>query len=170
MPEPWIAPSATVVGDVTLGPGTSIWFGAVVRADQESITIGARTNVQDNSVLHADPGFPLVLHDDVSVGHAAVLHGCTVEDGVLVGMGAVVLNGAHLGAGSTVAAGAVVPAGMVVPPGSLVAGVPAKVLRALTPEAVAANRANAGTYVVLAAGHRDGRYPAYGAASTSASS
>jgi len=147
------------MGDVHLGPRSSIWFGAVVRADQESISIGARTNVQDNAVLHADPGFPLQVGADVSIGHSAVCHGCTLEDGVLVGMGAVVMNGAIIGAGSTVAAGAVVPAGMKVPAGSLVAGVPAKVMRELAPEEIAGNRKNAHTYVALAADHRAGRFP-----------
>lgn len=157
--QPWIADSARVLGDVRLAPQTSIWFGAVVRADQETITIGARSNVQDNAVLHADPGYPLLIGSDVSIGHAAVCHGCTLEDGVLVGMGAVVLNGAVIGQGSTVAAGAVVPAGMEVPAGMLVAGVPAKVLRELTPDAVTGNRENALTYVALAAEHRVGGFP-----------
>jgi len=147
------------MGDVHLGPRSSIWFGAVVRGDRESISVGPRSNVQDNAVLHADPGFPLHVGTDVSIGHSAVCHGCTLEDGVLVGMGAVVMNGAIIGAGSTVAAGAVVPAGMNVPAGSLVAGVPAKVLRELTSEAIAGNRQNARTYVALAADHRAGRFP-----------
>jgi carbonic anhydrase/acetyltransferase-like protein (isoleucine patch superfamily) len=157
--QSWIADSARVMGDVRLAPGSSVWFGAVIRADQSSISIGARSNVQDNAVLHADPGFPLQVGADVSIGHSAVCHGCTIEDGVLIGMGSVVMNGAVVGAGSTVAAGAVVPSGMQVPAGSLVAGVPAKVLRELTPEAVAGNRANAVTYVALAAKHREGHYP-----------
>jgi carbonic anhydrase/acetyltransferase-like protein (isoleucine patch superfamily) len=149
--QPWIADSARVMGDVHLGPGSSVWFGAVIRADQASISVGARSNVQDNAVLHADPGYPLQVGSDVSIGHSAVCHGCTIEDGVLIGMGSVVMNGAVVGSGSTVAAGAVVPAGMKVPAGSLVAGVPAKVVRELSPEAVAGNRENALTYVALAA-------------------
>jgi carbonic anhydrase/acetyltransferase-like protein (isoleucine patch superfamily) len=157
--QPWIADSARVLGDVRLAPEASIWFGAVVRADQESITIGARSNVQDNAVLHADPGFPLRIGADVSIGHAAICHGGTIEDGVLIGMGAVVMNGAVIGQGSTVAAGAVVPAGMQVPPRTLVAGVPAKALRELTPDEVIANRKNALTYAALAAKHRAGRFP-----------
>jgi carbonic anhydrase/acetyltransferase-like protein (isoleucine patch superfamily) len=156
--QPWVADSARVFGDVHLGPGSSVWFGAVVRADQETISVGARSNVQDNAVLHADPGYRLQVGSDVSIGHAAVCHGCTIEDGVLIGMGAVVMNGAVIGQGSTVAAGAVVPAGMQVPQGTLVAGVPAKVLRELTPEAANANRENAVTYVALAAEHRAGRF------------
>lgn len=156
--QTWIADSARVLGDVRLAPGASIWFGAVVRADQEWISVGPRSNVQDNAVLHADPGYPLQIGADVSIGHAAVCHGCTIEAGVLIGMGAVVMNGAIIGEGSTVAAGAVVPAGMQVPAGTLVAGVPAKVLRELTPEAVVGNRDNAHTYVALAAEHRSGRF------------
>jgi len=156
--RPWIADSARVVGDVHLALGVSVWFGAVIRADQESITVGARSNVQDNAVLHADPGFPVRIGADVSIGHVAICHGCTIEDGVLVGMGAVVMNGAVIGEGSIVAAGAVVTAGMQVPPATLVAGVPAKVLRELTDEAAMGNRENALTYVALAANHRDGRF------------
>ena len=165
--QPWIADSARVMGDVHLAPHSSIWFGAVVRGDRESITIGPRSNVQDNAVLHADPGFPLQVGADVSIGHSAVCHGCTLEDGVLVGMGSVVMNGSIIGAGSTVAAGAVVPAGMKVPAGSLVAGVPAKVLRELTSAAITGNRENALTYVALAAEHRAGRFPVRPAATDS---
>jgi carbonic anhydrase/acetyltransferase-like protein (isoleucine patch superfamily) len=157
--EPWIADSARVMGDVWLGPRSSVWFGAVIRADQSSIRIGAGSNVQDNAVLHADPGYPLQVGADVSIGHSSVCHGCTIEDGALIGMGSVVMNGAVVGAGSTIAAGAVVPSGMQVPAGSLVAGVPAKVLRELTPESVAANLATAVTYVALAARHRGGHFP-----------
>ncbi len=163
MPGPWIAPNATVVGDVRLGDDASVWYGAVVRADLAPITVGAGSNIQDNAVLHADPGFALVIEDGVSVGHGAVLHGCTIGAGALVGMGAVVMNGAVIGAGSTVAAGAVVPAGTVVPPASLVAGVPGRVRRELTSEDVEGNRLNAQVYVDLAHRHRDGAYPAYGA-------
>jgi carbonic anhydrase/acetyltransferase-like protein (isoleucine patch superfamily) len=161
--QPWIADSARVMGDVWLGPGSSVWFGAVIRGDQASIHVGAGSNVQDNAVLHADPGYPLQVGADVSIGHSAICHGCTIEDGVLIGMGSVVMNGAVIGAGSTIAAGAVVTSGMQVPAGSLVAGVPAKVLRDLTPESVAENRANAVTYVVLAAKHRAGHFPVHNA-------
>jgi carbonic anhydrase/acetyltransferase-like protein (isoleucine patch superfamily) len=157
--QPWIADTARVMGDVWLAPGTNVWFGAVIRADQSSIRVGARSNVQDNAVLHADPGYPLQVGADVSIGHSAVCHGCTIEDGVLIGMGSVVMNGAVVGAGSTIAAGAVVTTGMHVPAGSLVAGVPAKILRELTPESIAENRANAATYVALAAEHRAGHFP-----------
>jgi carbonic anhydrase/acetyltransferase-like protein (isoleucine patch superfamily) len=154
-PSAWLAPTATLVGDVTVGPRSSIWYSAVLRADQDAITLGARSNVQDGSVLHTDPGFVLRVGDGVSVGHRAVLHGCTVEDDVLVGMGAVVMNGAVIGAGSLVAAGTVVLAGTQVPAGSLVAGLPGKVRRALTDDERAAVRRNADHYVGLAARHAE---------------
>ena len=124
-----IAPGATVVGQVRLGARSSVWFGAVIRGDTESIEVGADTNVQDLAILHADPGRPCRLGDRVTVGHAAVVHGATVEDDCLIGIRAVVLNGAHLGAGTLVAAGAVIPEGMVVPAGSVVMGVPGKIVR-----------------------------------------
>jgi carbonic anhydrase/acetyltransferase-like protein (isoleucine patch superfamily) len=157
--QPWIADSARIMGEVHLAPASSVWFGAVIRADGAPASLGARSNVQDGAVLHTDPGHPLHIGADVSIGHAAVCHGCTIEDGALIGMGAVVMNGAVVGAGSTIAAGAVVTSGMAVPAGSLVAGVPAVVLRALTADAIEANRLNADTYVRLAAEHRAGRYP-----------
>jgi len=149
----WVADNATVLGDVVLGPGSGVWFGAVVRADTASIRVGRDTNVQDNCVLHADPGAPLAVGDRVSIGHTAVLHGCTVESDVLVGMGAIVMNHARIGSGSLVAAGALVLEGTDVPPGSLVAGVPAKVRRPLTEEESAHVRLNAEHYVALARQH-----------------
>lgn len=145
-PTSWLAPTATVIGDAVVGDGASIWFGAVVRADGARITVGAGSNVQDNCVFHADPGFPLTLVADVAVGHGAVLHGCTIEAGVLVGMGAVVMNGAHIGSGSIIAAGAVVLEGTRVPERSLVAGVPAKVRRETTDEEVASIARNVAGY------------------------
>ncbi|MCM2577400.1 gamma carbonic anhydrase family protein [Streptomyces meridianus] len=152
-PEAFAAPTAVVVGDVTLGAGSSVWYHAVLRGDGDSITLGSQSNVQDNCTVHADPGFPVVVGDRVSVGHNAVLHGCTVEDDVLVGMGATVLNGARIGTGSLIAAQALVPQGMEVPPGSLVAGVPAKVRRELTAEERAGLELNAAVYVELAGKH-----------------
>jgi carbonic anhydrase/acetyltransferase-like protein (isoleucine patch superfamily) len=133
-PEAWAAPGATIVGSVRLSAGASVWYGCVLRGDTEDISIGAGSNIQDGCVVHADPGFPTVVGTGVSVGHRAVLHGCTVEDDALIGMGAVVLNGARIGAGSLVAAGAVVLEGTVIPPGSLAAGLPARVRRDLTEE------------------------------------
>jgi carbonic anhydrase/acetyltransferase-like protein (isoleucine patch superfamily) len=149
----WVAPNATVVGDVTIGAEVGIWYAAVVRGDTGSISIGARSNIQDNCSLHADPGSPLRVGERVSVGHNATLHGCTVGDDALIGMGSRVLNGAVIGAGSLVAAGAVVPAGMQVPAGSLVAGVPAKVRRELTDEERRGIESNGSLYVDLAAIH-----------------
>ncbi|WP_285248325.1 gamma carbonic anhydrase family protein [Pseudarthrobacter sp. efr-133-R2A-89] len=151
----FIAPSASIIGNATLAADSSAFYGVSVRADTAAITVGAGSNLQDNVVLHADPGFPCTVGERVSVGHAAVVHGCTVEDDCLIGMGATVLNGAVIGAGSLVAAGAVVLEGTVVPPRSLIAGVPAKVRRELTEEEFDGVRANAARYVELAAQHRE---------------
>ncbi len=128
-PSAFIAPGATVLGDVTVGEESSIWFGAVIRGDCEAIRIGRRTNIQDLCMLHADPGFPCTLGDGVTVGHGAIVHGATVEDDVLIGMKAVVMNGAKIGRGSIVAVGAIVPEGMEIPPGSIAMGQPARVRR-----------------------------------------
>jgi carbonic anhydrase/acetyltransferase-like protein (isoleucine patch superfamily) len=154
-PEAFVAPTSSVIGDVTLHAGTSVWYGAVLRGDVERITVGAGSNVQDNCTLHADPGFPVTVGERVSIGHNAVVHGATVEDDCLIGMGATVLNGAVIGAGSLVAAQALVPQGMRVPPGSLVAGVPAKVRRELTAEELKGIRLNGDVYTGLARSHRD---------------
>ena len=150
----WIAPTATVIGAVTIGPRTGVFYGAVVRGDTSWIAIGAGSNLQDGVVVHADPDFPATVGSGVSVGHAAVLHGCTVEDDCLIGMGAVVLNGAVIGRESMVAAGAVVLEGARIPAGSLVAGIPGKVRRELTPDERSAVVRNASHYVDLAAAHR----------------
>ncbi|HSV68219.1 MAG TPA: gamma carbonic anhydrase family protein [Mycobacteriales bacterium] len=131
-PDAWLAPTAVVVGRVWIGPGSSVWYGAVLRAEDADVVLGAGCNVQDCSVLHADPGFPCVLGDRVSLGHRAVVHGARIDDDVLVGMGAVVLNGGRVGSWSVVAAGAVLRPGFEVPAGVLVAGVPAKVVRPVT--------------------------------------
>ena len=151
----WAAPNATLIGKVTLAEDSSVFYSAVLRGDMEAITIGERSNIQDGCVVHTDPGHPVVVGAGVSVGHRAVLHGCTIEDDALIGMGAVVLNGAVVGVGSLVAAGAVVTEGMQIPPGSLVAGVPAKVRKQLDEDALEALRQNARTYVGLAAQHRE---------------
>jgi carbonic anhydrase/acetyltransferase-like protein (isoleucine patch superfamily) len=144
--DAWIAPNASLVGKVRIGAESSVWFSAVLRGDGDSIEIGARSNIQDGCVVHADPGFPARLGEEVSIGHNAVVHGCVVEDGCLIGMGAVVMNGARIGRGSLVAAGTVVLEGTQVPPGSLVAGVPGKVRRELTDEEVEGLRGNAQRY------------------------
>jgi carbonic anhydrase/acetyltransferase-like protein (isoleucine patch superfamily) len=149
----WIAPTATVAGDVSIGAGTGVFYGAVIRADRENITVGPGSNVQDAAVVHADPGFPARIGAAVSIGHGAVLHGCTVEDGCLIGMNATVLNGAVIGAGSLVAANALVLEGTVVPAGSLVAGIPAKVRRPLTTDEVEHCCTNAETYETLTIEH-----------------
>ena len=128
----FIAPGAVVLGDVTIGPESSVWFQAVIRGDTEMIRIGQQTNIQDACVLHADPGFPCLLGDRVTVGHAAIVHGAVVDDDVMIGMRAVVMNGARIGSGSIVAAGAVVTEGMQALPGSVVMGLPGKVVRMAT--------------------------------------
>src|SRR6185436_211550 len=130
----YIDPGAHVIGDVEIGERSSIWPTAVLRGDIEPIRIGVETNIQDGTVVHTDKGFPAIIGDRVSVGHAVVLHGCTVEENSLIGMGARVLNGAKIGRGAVVAAGSLVPEGMEVPPDTLVMGAPAKPRRAVTAE------------------------------------
>ena len=154
-PSAWVADSATVIGRVTLGPGASVWFGAVLRADNEPIVIGARSNVQENAVLHTDPGRPLTIGEDVTIGHQAMVHGCTVGDGSLIGIQAVLLNGAVIGSGSIVGAGAVVTEDTVFAPGSLVVGMPATVKRALGPAQIEALRATAAGYAARARRYRE---------------
>ncbi|MGI9127923.1 MAG: gamma carbonic anhydrase family protein [Roseomonas sp.] len=130
----WIAPDAQVVGHVILEEDVGIWFGAAIRGDNEPIRIGARSNIQEGAVLHSDMGFPLTIGADVTIGHRAILHGCTIGDGALIGMGATVMNGARIGAGSIIGACALVTEGKEIPEGSLVMGAPAKVIRALDAE------------------------------------
>lgn len=145
----WVHPSATLIGDVTLADDVSVWPGAVLRGDRDAIVVGVESNVQDGAVLHCDPGMPCRIGARVTIGHRAVVHGCTVEDGALVGIGAIVLNGAVVGAGSLVAAGAVVGEGQVIPPDSLVVGVPARVVKALSDAQRARVRGGVATYVRL---------------------
>ncbi|MFD7495326.1 gamma carbonic anhydrase family protein [Streptomyces sp. NPDC059832] len=152
--DAFTAPTSVVIGEITMAAGSSVWYHAVLRADCGPIVIGSDSNIQDNCSVHVDPGFPVTVGERVSVGHNAVLHGCTIEDDVLVGMGSTILNGAHIGAGSLIAAQALVPQGMRVPPGSLVAGVPAKVKRQLTEEELEGIKFNAVGYVELAKAHR----------------
>ncbi len=153
-PSAWVAESAQVIGRVRLAEGASVWYGAVLRGDNEWITVGARSNVQDDAVLHTDRGFPLTLGEDVSVGHQAMLHGCTVGDGTLIGIQAVVLNGARIGRNCLVGAGALVTEGKEFPDGSLILGVPAKVVRAVSPEQIESNRSAALHYIDNATRHR----------------
>ena len=150
-PTAWVAPGAVVRGDVTIAEQANIWYNAVLRGDQETITIGKASNVQDCCILHGDAGENVVVGEYVTVGHGAILHGCTVEDKCLIGMNAVVLDKAVIGAGSIVGAGAVVAAGTIVPPRSLVVGIPGKVKRTLTDEDVAHSVANAESYLGLMA-------------------
>ena len=153
-PTAWVAEEAQVIGRVRLGAQASVWFGAVLRGDSAPITLGARSNVQDNSVLHVDLGMPLVLGEDVTIGHQVVLHGCTIGDGSLVGIQAVVLNGARIGRNCLVGAGSVVTEGKEFPDGSLIMGAPAKVVRELSPEQMERLRMSAAHYVEQAQRYR----------------
>ncbi|MGE5289326.1 MAG: gamma carbonic anhydrase family protein [Micromonosporaceae bacterium] len=165
-PDAWVAPGAIVVGRVSIGPAASVWYGSVLRADDDDIVVGADCNIQDQCCLHVDPGEPAILEDRVTIGHRAVVHGAYVEAGALIGIGAIVLGGCRIGAGSLVAAGAVVTPGTRVPGGVLVAGVPAKIRRELTD---ADRQSFAGTperYVRRAARHKGATWrqaPASGA-------
>lgn len=131
-PQSWIAPTATVIGNVRLQANASVWFGAVLRGDNELIDIGENSNVQDGAVMHTDPGSPLTLGKNVTIGHNAMLHGCTVDDGSLIGINAVILNGARIGKHCIIGANALIGEGKVIPDGSLVMGSPGKVVRELT--------------------------------------
>ena len=133
----WVADSAQVIGNVELGEEASVWFGTVIRGDVDAITIGRGSNIQDASVLHCDAGKPLVIGEDVTVGHKVMLHGCTIGDGSLIGIGAIVLNGARIGKHCLVGAGSLVTEGKEFPDGSMIMGTPAKVVRALSPEQIA---------------------------------
>jgi carbonic anhydrase/acetyltransferase-like protein (isoleucine patch superfamily) len=150
----WIAPNATVIGDVELGENCSVWFGAVIRGDTEWIRIGSRSNVQDLVCMHADQGVPCTIGEDTTIGHSAVVHGATVGNNVLVGIRAVILNGAVIGDNSLIAAGAVVLEGQQIPPGSLVAGIPARIIRELTDVDIARIHHAAQHYTQAAAAFR----------------
>jgi len=150
----WVADSATVVGDVALGPDASVWFGTVIRGDSDHIAIGRRSNIQDACVLHADPGFPLTLGDNVSVGHQVMLHGCSVGDGSLIGIQSVILNGARIGRNCLVGAGSLVTEGKEFPDGSMILGSPAKVVRQLSAEQIEGLQRIADGYVEKARHYR----------------
>jgi carbonic anhydrase/acetyltransferase-like protein (isoleucine patch superfamily) len=151
----WVADTALVIGDVTLGDNASVWYGTVVRGDGEKIRIGRNTNIQDNSVIHVETGtFPTIVGDDVTVGHAVVLHGCTIRNGALIGIGAIVLNGAEVGEGSLIAAGSLVSPGTKIPPGVLALGAPCRVKRELTEAEKQELRESPPHYVQLAREHR----------------
>ncbi|MBF8186567.1 gamma carbonic anhydrase family protein [Nonomuraea sp. K274] len=153
-PEAYIAPGAVVVGRVKIGRASSIWYGSVLRADDERIEIGEECNVQDLSCLHSDPGEPAILEDRVSLGHKAMVHGAHIETGTLIGIGAIVLGGARVGAGTLVAAGALVGPGKKIPSGVLVAGVPGKIVRELTDDDRASFARTPDNYVAKALRHR----------------
>lgn len=159
-PTAFVAPGAWVMGDVTLGPRASVWYGTVLRGDMDRIVVGADSNLQDGVVVHVDEGLPALIGARVGVGHRAVIHGCTVEDDCLVGMGSVLLNGAVIGSGSVVAAGAVVREGLVVPAGSLVMGVPGRVVRPVDAALRERVRGTVEHYLALARRHRTGAFPA----------
>jgi carbonic anhydrase/acetyltransferase-like protein (isoleucine patch superfamily) len=156
----FVAPNATVVGDVILGDEVSIWFGAVLRGDVERLTIGRLSNVQDNSVLHSDPGSPLTLGESVTVGHAVILHGCTIGDGSLIGMGASILNDARIGRNCLVGANALITEGKEYADGMLIVGAPARAIRALTAEELARMAGSAGRYVERGRVYRQALRPA----------
>ena len=153
--ETFVAEDATVIGDVTLAQGTSVWPQAVLRGDNASIRIGQYSNVQEGAVLHADPGYALTVGEGVTIGHQAMLHGCSIGDGALIGIQAVVLNGAIIGKNCLVGAGAIVTEGKVFPDNSLILGAPAKVVRELTPEAITDMHCNARDYAVKGQDYRE---------------
>jgi carbonic anhydrase/acetyltransferase-like protein (isoleucine patch superfamily) len=153
-PQAWVAPGAVLVGSVSLGRGASVWYGSVLRADEDEIVVGADCNIQDLCCLHVDAGQPVVLEDRVSLGHKAMVHGAHIGTGSLIGIGAIVLGGARIGAGTLVAAGAVVPPGREIPAGVLVAGVPARIVRELTDADRAVFAQTADGYVRRAQRHR----------------
>ena len=142
-----MAPDAAVIGKIVLGEEASVWFGAVLRGDNEPITIGARTNIQDLTVIHTDPGLPVTIGADCTVGHRAIIHGCTIGDNSLIGMGAIVLNGAAIGNNCLIGAGALVPENKTIPDNSLVIGMPGKVVREIDAAGEASLRQSAATYV-----------------------
>ncbi|WP_108501163.1 gamma carbonic anhydrase family protein [Paracoccus indicus] len=152
----WVAPDAQVMGNVVLEDEASVWFGAVLRGDNEEIRVSAGSNVQDLSCLHTDPGHPLRIGRDCTIGHRAMLHGCTIGDGALIGMGATVLNGATIGEGALIGAGALIAEGKDIPAGALVMGAPGKMIRMLDDDAIAGLRASAARYRANAVRFRDG--------------
>ena len=144
--DAWIAPGCHVIGKITLDAKASVWFGSTLRGDNEMITVGAGSNVQENCILHTDIGFPLTIGAGCTIGHKAMLHGCSIGDNTLIGMGATVLNGAEIGKNCLIGAGALIPEGRVIPPGSLVMGMPGKVVRELDEKAIEGLRASARHY------------------------
>jgi carbonic anhydrase/acetyltransferase-like protein (isoleucine patch superfamily) len=158
-PTAFVAPTAAVMGDVTLGEDASVWYGAVLRGDMAPIIVGAQSNIQDGTIVHVDEGVPCVVGRRVAVGHRVILHGCTVGNDCLIAMGSILLNGVTIGEGSVVAAGAVVPEGMQVPPGSLVMGLPGRIVRQVDSALAERIESTWSHYVEEARAHRSGRYP-----------
>ena len=150
-PSVFIAPGAMIIGDVTIGEDSGIWFNCVLRADIDRIEIGERSNVQDGTVIHLDTGIPTIIGDDVTIGHAAIIHACTIGDGALIGMGAIILSGAKIGEEAIVAAGTLVREGQEIPPRSVAMGVPAQVRREVTAEDLERVRDNTAGYAARAA-------------------
>lgn len=155
----FIAENARVMGNVTLGEAVSIWYGAVIRGDANAILIGDRTNIQDGTIIHVDHDAPTKIEEEVTVGHQCMLHGCTIEKGALIGMSSIVLNHAVIGENSLLGAGSLVTQGQVIPPNVLAFGRPAKVIRPLTPEEIAKNKANIQHYVEMGKLHAGGAFP-----------
>ncbi|AML52671.1 gamma carbonic anhydrase family protein [Falsihalocynthiibacter arcticus] len=145
-PDSWIAPDANIIGGVIIRAGASVWFGTTLRGDNEDITLGEGSNIQENCVLHTDMGYPLVIGAGCTIGHKAMLHGCTIGENTLIGMGAIVLNGAKIGRNCLIGAGALITEGKVIPDGSLVMGAPGKIIRDLDEKAIAGLRASALSY------------------------
>ena len=154
-PSAWIAPSAVLIGKVRIEAGATVWFGAVIRGDNELITVGRGSNIQENCVMHTDPGYPLVVGPEVTVGHLAMLHGCTIGEGSLVGIGATILNGAVIGARCLIGAHALIPENRAIPDASLVMGAPGKVVKEVTPEQAERMAAGTATYVTRGGHFRD---------------
>ncbi|MBC7408324.1 MAG: gamma carbonic anhydrase family protein [Arcicella sp.] len=157
--KPFIAPNASVMGNVTFGENVSVWYNAVIRADVEAIIIGNNSNIQDTAVLHADPGDPTIIGNDVTVGHGAIIHGAIVGDGSLIGMRATVLNRAKIGKNCIIGACALVTEGMMIPDNSLAVGIPAKVVRQISEQQAQQLKSGASHYVEMAERHQGGEYP-----------
>lgn len=155
-PTAWVAPDANIIGKITLAADSSVWFGSTLRGDNERITVGAGSNIQEACVLHTDMGYPLVIGANCTIGHKAILHGCEIGEGALIGMGAIILNGAKIGAGSLIGAGALVTEGKEIPPGSMVLGSPGKVVKELDPSVRANLIQSAERYQANARRFRDG--------------
>ncbi|MFM1914215.1 MAG: hypothetical protein RIR51_2068 [Bacteroidota bacterium] len=155
----FIAPNASIMGDVKLGTNVSIWYGAVLRGDTETLTLGEGTNIQDNAVVHADPGFPTILGKNVTVGHSAIVHGAIIGDGTMIGMGSTILNGAKIGKNCLIGANALVKEGMEVPDNSMVLGMPAKIIRELKEEELNWLSHSAPHYIAMSKRHQAGEFP-----------